>query len=70
MRGQMMKNKTPIKSIREHCIECSSGSKSEVLNCIVTDCVLYPYRLGKNPNRKGIRKGFSQTIGISAQNLS
>ena len=47
-----MNNKTPIKSIREHCIECSAGQKGEVLNCVITDCVLYPFRLGKNPNRK------------------
>jgi hypothetical protein len=47
-----MNNKTPIKSIREHCIECSAGSLGEVLNCVITDCVLYPFRLGKNPNRK------------------
>jgi hypothetical protein len=49
-----MKNLSPIKAIRKHCLECSSGSKGEVKNCIITDCPLYPFRLGKNPNRKGI----------------
>jgi len=44
--------KPPLKSIREHCTDCSAGQKGEVLNCHITDCVLYPYRLGKNPNRK------------------
>jgi hypothetical protein len=49
-----MKNLSPLKSIRKHCLECSSGSTLEVKNCIITDCPLFLYRLGKNPNRKGI----------------
>ncbi|GIU70440.1 MAG: hypothetical protein KatS3mg002_1676 [Candidatus Woesearchaeota archaeon] len=49
-----MKKLTPIKAIRKHCLECSSGIPSEVKNCIITDCPLYPFRLGKNPNRKSI----------------
>jgi hypothetical protein len=47
-----MENKTPIKSIRAKCLECSNQQKGEVLNCVITDCSLYPFRLGKNPNRK------------------
>jgi len=47
-----MNNKTPIKSIREHCIQCSAGSKGEVLHCVIPDCQLFPYRLGRNPARK------------------
>lgn len=49
-----MKNLTPIQAIRQNCLECSCGSSYEVNNCIITDCPLYKYRLGKNPNRKGI----------------
>jgi hypothetical protein len=45
---------TPIKAIRAHCLECSSGQPSEVRNCIIPECPLFPYRFGKNPNRKGI----------------
>lgn len=65
MKGKnKMRTKTPIKSIREHCIECSSGSKSEVFKCSLVDCPLYPYRLGKNPNRKGIGGKF-QNVKLS-----
>lgn len=46
--------KTPIKAIREKCIECSGGNIKEVFNCNIPDCALYIYRFGKNPNRKGI----------------
>ena len=50
----MRRKITPLKAIRAFCIDCSGGSPSEVRNCIIPECPLYLYRLGKNPNRKGI----------------
>ena len=47
---------SPVKAIKQHCLECSGGSKKEVRLCVITDCPLHPYRLGKNPNRAGIKK--------------
>ena len=47
----MLKCKTPIKSIREKCIDCSGGSYKEVKHCLVTNCALYPYRMGKRPTK-------------------
>lgn len=41
---------SPIKAIREKCLECS-GSRNEVKACNVTGCALYAFRLGKNPYR-------------------
>jgi hypothetical protein len=43
------------KAIRAKCIDCSCGQESEVRECTVTNCALYPFRMGKNPftNRKG-----------------
>ena len=65
-----MKTNTPIKSIRQHCLECSCQQKGEVLNCQIKDCPLYPFRLGTNPNRKGILKGFGQGKVDNVQMLS
>lgn len=45
---------TPLNAIRAKCLDCSAGSASEVKTCPITTCPLYPYRLGKNPNREGI----------------
>uniref|UniRef100_A0A7V3E844 Uncharacterized protein n=1 Tax=Ignavibacterium album TaxID=591197 RepID=A0A7V3E844_9BACT len=45
---------SPVKAIRKYCLECSCGSLKEVKNCVCSDCPLYPFRLGKNPNRKSI----------------
>lgn len=50
----MSKNLSPVKSIRKFCIRCSGNSPKGVRLCPVTECSLYPYRFGKNPNRKGI----------------
>jgi hypothetical protein len=44
---------SPIKAIRKKCLDCSGESHNEVSLCPVTGCPLYPYRFGKNPNRKG-----------------
>lgn len=51
-----MKTQSPTKAIRKYCIECSGGSIQEVRNCIIKNCELYQFRMGRNPNRKGIGK--------------
>ena len=43
---------TPLRAIRAKCVDCSAGSMKEVRECVMLDCPLYPYRLGKSPNRK------------------
>lgn len=40
---------TPIKAIRQHCIECMGGQRSEVKRCPLKGCPLYPYRMGHRP---------------------
>ena len=49
-----LKKLTPIGAIKIYCIECKGGDKTEVKKCEHLDCILYPYRTGKNPNRKGL----------------
>ena len=44
---------TPVKAIRAHCLDCMCGQAQEVRLCPITDCSLYPYRMGHNPSRKG-----------------
>ena len=40
----------PVKAIRAYCIDCSQ-STSEVAKCVIPDCPLFPFRMGKNPFR-------------------
>lgn len=42
----------PVKAIRAKCLDCCCGQQNEVKLCPCTDCVLYPFRMGKNPYRK------------------
>lgn len=44
--------KSPLKTIREHCLDCCNGAYSEVKLCPCKNCKLWPYRFGRNPNRK------------------
>lgn len=41
-----MKRLTRAKAIREKCIDCMCGNKTEVRRCVSRDCALFPYRLG------------------------
>ena len=43
---------TPIKAIREKCIDCCCGQKQEVKDCPIFDCPLWGFRMGHNPNIK------------------
>ena len=48
------KCKSPIKAIREFCINCVGGRSNEghmklVRECVSEDCELFEFRLGKNP---------------------
>ena len=40
---------SPVKAIREFCLECCGGSASDVKSCTSARCPLKPFRLGKNP---------------------
>lgn len=46
------KTKSPLKAIREFCIECNGGVVTEVRTCTAPNCPLYAYRMGKNPYAK------------------
>ena len=41
----------PVKAIRRKCLDCSGDSTEEVRNCVIEDCALYPFRMGRNPFR-------------------
>ncbi len=57
--GVVEKSLTPMKAIREKCMECSNWQYSEVRRCPSTDCALWVYRLGKKPDQIG-RKNRSE----------
>ncbi len=42
---------TPLQAIRQKCLDCTCNQPKEIRLCPIKDCVLYDFRLGKNPNR-------------------
>jgi len=45
---------TPLKAIRRECLVCSGDSFDMVRNCPSTNCALWPYRFGRNPEPEEI----------------
>ena len=59
---------TPLKAIRKNCLDCTNQKPKEIRLCLDTKCPLHPFRMGKNPNRKGIggnkkKQGLDQQPG-------
>lgn len=52
--GKKAQGVSTIKAIRARCLDCRGGSTVLVRDCKDTDCALWPYRMGTNPNRQGI----------------
>jgi hypothetical protein len=54
------------KIMRQFCLECMGGSKEAVKDCSTADCLIHPFRFGKNPAlaRKG--KCPEEMVHISA----
>ena len=53
-RHKPKKYKSPVKAIREFCVECMGGRENEgylkfIENCGSVDCALFDFRFGKNP---------------------
>ena len=47
--GHETKMLSPVKAIRNKCRDCSCWHDTEIENCSIPDCALYPFRFGKNP---------------------
>lgn len=43
--------KTPIKTIRKKCLDCTGGQYKQIKYCPIINCPLYPYRMGKRPTQ-------------------
>ena len=51
---ELKKYKSPLKAIREKCVECMGGRESDgyvkrISECVSPDCPTYAFRFGKNP---------------------
>lgn len=50
---RMGRGRPSVKIIRKFCLECMGGNRDIVTTCTTSDCLCYPYRMGKNPAYAG-----------------
>ncbi len=51
-----MKEITPMKAIRQKCLDCSCGQLSEIKECPIKKCPLYSFRMGYKLDENGNRR--------------
>lgn len=57
-KNHMSDTPTPMKAIRQKCLQCCCEQPKEVRLCTVERCALWPYRMGHRP--KGTDGGISK----------
>ena len=54
-----------LNAIRAKCMDCSCFQPSEIRNCLVTRCELWPYRMGRDPEPGQARGCAKPSLGRS-----
>lgn len=65
--GEVITN--PIKVIRRKCLDCCCYQPEEVKLCPATDCVLFPFRSGRNPYYKKVSNMTDEQKDASSKRL-
>ena len=52
----MEKSLTPIKAIRQKCLDCTNQQHTEVRRCTAYGCPIWPYRMGRRPTPDDLGK--------------
>ena len=52
VRDELPKTTSPIRAIRNKCLDCTCNSPKEVEACPIKACPLWAFRFGRNPYRK------------------
>ena len=63
---RMGRKRSSVKIMRRFCLDCMGGNKAAVKECSTYDCLIYPFRLGKNPALKGKGKSPAEMAQIRA----
>ena len=43
------KRRSPLRAIRQKCLDCTADQPKEIAECCSANCPLWPFRMGKNP---------------------
>lgn len=44
------KGRVSVKVFREFCLQCMNGDRNLIRTCTTIGCLVWPFRMGKNPN--------------------
>lgn len=69
MSAAMSKKSSPLRQVREHCLDCCGGSPKEVKYCALTDCPIWDYRFGCKPKAAIRRLGKNGTALLDRSNF-
>jgi hypothetical protein len=64
----MSKGMTPIRTIREKCLDCCGYQWSEVTKCGAVECPLWPYRHGHRPTMENTEKHLQEKAALDERN--
>jgi hypothetical protein len=45
-----------LSAVRCKCLDCTAFQETIIRNCAIESCPLWPYRMGRNPFRKRMKK--------------
>jgi hypothetical protein len=51
-RKEKMSKTTPMKAIRQKCLDCCNGQIKEIRECTIKTCPLHVYRTGHRPKEE------------------
>jgi hypothetical protein len=54
------KGRPSVKIMRKYCLHCKGNSYILVKECPTIDCLIHPFRFGKNPARAGVGQSAAQ----------
>ena len=63
---RMGRKRSSVKIMRRFCLDCMGGNKAAVKECSTYDCLIYHFRMGKNPALKGKGKSPAEMAQIRA----
>lgn len=67
---RMGKKRPSVKIMRQFCLQCMGGSLVMVKECETRDCLIHPFRFGKNPARVGIGANRERMVKISRKRMA
>lgn len=65
-----MSGASPLKAIRQKCLQCSAGSMHEVRLCSVAGYALYDFRFGHKLKKGGKNGGFEDESEMGKESIT